>query len=176
MPVYSASAIVTIVTTAAELLRRARQRAGLTQHALALRAGVTQSVISAYEAGRREPSYAMLSRLVRSAGYILEPRLEPVAPEGALTIVRAHADELRGALSALGAVDIRVFGSVARGEDTESSDIDLLVDLDDDTGLFALLRMQSTAESILGRAVDIVPASGLKPDVAERVLNEAVPL
>lgn len=40
--------------------------------------------------------------------------------------------------------------------------------------MFALLRMQSEAESILGRPVDIVPISGLKPDAAERIIREAV--
>ena len=164
------------MTQAADLLRDARQRAGLTQHALAQRAGVTQSVISAYESGRREPSYAMLTRLVKSAGFDLKPHLEPALPENALAIVRAHADELRTALGALGAVDIRVFGSVARGDETETSDVDLLVDLETDAGLFALLRMQSAAEAILGRSVDVVPSSGLKPDVAEQVLREALPL
>ena len=164
------------MTQAAELLRDARQRAGLTQRALAQRAGITQSVISAYESGRREPSYATLTRLVRAAGFDLKPHLEPVLPENALAIVRAHADELRTALGALGAVEIRVFGSVARGDETETSDVDLLVDLETDAGLFALLRMQTAAEAILGRSVDVVPSSGLKPDVAEQVLREALPL
>ena len=164
------------MTQAAELLRDARQRAGLTQHALAQRAGVTQSVISAYESGRREPSYATLTRLVKSAGFELTPHLEPLLPENALAVVRSHAHELRSVLGALGAVDIRVFGSVARGDETATSDVDLLVDLEPDAGLFALLRMQTAAEAILGRPVDVAPASGLKPDVAERVLRESVPL
>ncbi|HKH07428.1 MAG TPA: helix-turn-helix domain-containing protein [Agromyces sp.] len=164
------------MATGAEVLREARERAGLTQQALAQRAGVTQSVISAYESRRREPSFATLSRLVKCAGFTLEPRLEPAPAASALTFVREHADELRTALGALGAVDIRVFGSVARGDETESSDVDLLVDLEADAGLFALLRMQSAAEAILGRSVDVAPSSGLKPDVAERVLREAVPL
>ena len=166
----------TIVTQAAELLRDARQRAGLTQRALAQRAGITQSVISAYESGRREPSYATLTRLVRAAGFDLKPHLEPALPENALAIVRAHADELRTALGAFGAVEIRVFGSVARGDETATSDVDLLVDLETDAGLFTLLRMQTAAEAILGRSVDVVPSSGLKPDVAEQVLREALPL
>lgn len=169
-------AIVAIVTSAADVIRKARERAGLTQQALAERAGVTQSVISAYESGRREPSYATLTRLVKSAGFTLEPHLEPLPATSALTVVRAHADELRTVLGALGAVDIRVFGSVARGDETEASDVDLLVDLETDAGLFALLRMQSAAEAILGRSVDVAPVSGLKPDVAERVLREAVSL
>ena len=164
------------MTTAAAVLRQARATARLTQRALAQRAGVTQSVISAYESGRREPSFATLTRLVKSAGFTLEPHLEPAPAPSALAIVREHADELRTTLGALGAVDIRVFGSVARGDETETSDVDLLVELETDAGLFALLRMQSAAEAILGRSVDVAPISGLKPDVAERVLREAVPL
>lgn len=93
-----------------------------------------------------------------------------------LTRVRARAADLRDALGPLGAREIRVFGSVARGDDTESSDIDLLVDVDPDVGMFALLRMQSEAESILGRRVDLIPRSGLKPEVADSALREAVPL
>ena len=69
-----------------------------------------------------------------------------------------------------------MFGSVARGEERPGSDVDLLVDLSDDVGAFALLRMRSEAEEILGRPVDIVPSAGLKADVAARVFAEAVPV
>jgi len=54
--------------SAAELLRFARQQSGLTQAALARLAGVTQSVISEYENGRREPSFAAVDRIVAAAG------------------------------------------------------------------------------------------------------------
>jgi uncharacterized protein len=164
------------VTHAAELLREARTRAGLTQRALAERAGVTQSVISAYEAGRREPSLATLQRFVRAAGSDLEIELTPAQVPSALETVRLHSHELRDALGELGAVDIRVFGSVARGDETEASDVDLLVELSEDVGLFSLLRMQSAAEAILGRPVDVVPLAGMKPDVAERALTESLPV
>lgn len=53
---------------AATVLRRARRRAELSQRALAARAGVDLSVLSAYESGTRQPSARMLSRLVRAAG------------------------------------------------------------------------------------------------------------
>ncbi|HEY6746335.1 MAG TPA: helix-turn-helix transcriptional regulator, partial [Mycobacteriales bacterium] len=62
---------------AGSVLRAARKAAGLTQAELARRAGVTQSVISAYEAGRREPSVATLSRLVDAAGATLRLHVEP---------------------------------------------------------------------------------------------------
>ena len=62
---------------AARLLRTARRRAGLTQAALAARAGVSQPVIAAYERGRREPSVPMLAKLVRAAGFDLDVALVP---------------------------------------------------------------------------------------------------
>lgn len=87
-----------------------------------------------------------------------------------------NAGRLLRVLSSLGARNVRLFGSVARGEDAAGSDIDLLVDIEPTVGLFALGRMRSEAERILGTTVDIVPADSLKPDVAERVLAEAIPL
>lgn len=164
------------MTTSSRLLRDARTRTGLTQNELAARAGVTQSVISAYESGRRQPALETLERLVSATGARLEVRVVAPRPGSALADVRRHRGRLRERLGALGAVDIRVFGSVARGEERPGSDVDLLVDLSDDVGAFALLRMRSEAEEILGRPVDIVPAEGLKADVAARVFAEAVPV
>ncbi|WP_394554535.1 nucleotidyltransferase family protein [Agromyces sp. MMS24-JH15] len=90
--------------------------------------------------------------------------------------VRAKRDELTTALGQLGGRNIRLFGSVARGEETDASDIDLLVDLDVGVGLFGLAGMESAAERILGVPVDVVPAADLKPDAEARILAEAVEL
>jgi transcriptional regulator with XRE-family HTH domain len=64
-------------TVAAGLLRLARIKAGLTQQALADRAGIDQQVVSAYETGRREPTLPTLMRLIEAAGYELRFGLEP---------------------------------------------------------------------------------------------------
>ncbi|QSB24026.1 helix-turn-helix domain-containing protein [Curtobacterium sp. 24E2] len=64
--------------SAAALIRDARDRAELTQVQLARRAGVTQSVISTYENGRREPSLAALQRMLRAAGFTTSIDLLPV--------------------------------------------------------------------------------------------------
>lgn len=163
------------MSRAAELLRLARRESGLTQAALAQLTGVPQSVISEYENGRREPSFGAVDRLLSAAGLVVE--VVPRAPEERmLSNVRSRAAQLRAALEPLGALDIRVFGSVARSEDTEGSDVDLLVDIAPNVGMFALLRMQREAEAILGRTVDLVPRSGLKPDVADSALREAIRL
>ena len=75
-----------------------------------------------------------------------------------------------------GAQNVRVFGSVARGEDTEDSDVDLLVDLADDVGLVGLIGLERELSQLLDRKVDVVPARALKPGVATSALTEAIPL
>lgn len=76
----------------------------------------------------------------------------------------------------MGASNLRVFGSVARGEDGPESDIDLLVDLAPKVSLIGLGQVQDAMESILGRRVDVVPASGLKASIRDKVLREAIRL
>ena len=126
--------------------------AGLSQLELARRAGVTQSVVSAYESGRRQPSLPMLAKLVKAAGSELELTLRPDAPRrrlgGALgRKLRSHRQELREAAVRYGVSNVRVFGSVARGEDTADSDIDLLVDLPLGASLFTYLATRSVFTS-----------------------------
>jgi predicted nucleotidyltransferase len=75
-----------------------------------------------------------------------------------------------------GACNIRVFGSVARGEDIPGSDVDLLVDFDPDRSLFDLVGLQLDLESLLDRRTDIVTEGGLSAYLRERVLAEARPL
>jgi hypothetical protein len=77
-------------------------------------------------------------------------------------------------LQRAGAHNARVFGSVARAEDTDNSDIDMLVDLDDTVGLVTLARLTRELAELLGTQVDVVPASTLKLGVCDRVLAEAI--
>lgn len=65
---------------AAQLLRRARGRAGLSTRELARRAGTSHATVIAYEAGRKSPTVDTLDRLLRAAGFEVEPHLVP-APE-----------------------------------------------------------------------------------------------
>lgn len=163
--------------TAAATIRGARARARLTQVQLAAKANVAQSVVSAYESSGREPSLETLRKLVAAAGFDLGVVLVPSLPTSSRRrTVEGNRSTLLRTLGALGATKVQLFGSVARGDDGPDSDIDLLVDVASDVGLFALGKMRSEAERILGSSVDIVPANSLKPDVAERVLAEAVSL
>lgn len=74
-----------------------------------------------------------------------------------------------------GASHVRLFGSVARGEEVEGSDVDLLVDLREGVTLFALARMRTELAGLLGTEVDVVSAAALLPRDAD-VLAEARPL
>ena len=71
---------------------------------------------------------------------------------------------------------IRVFGSVARGENDAASDIDFLVDLEPDSSLFDLSGLLIDLEAVLQTQVDVVTERGLRTRIRERVLREAVPL
>jgi predicted nucleotidyltransferase len=75
-----------------------------------------------------------------------------------------------------GAREVRVFGSVARGEADRESDIDFLVELEPGRSLLDLGGLQMELESLLGRRVDVVTARGLKARIRERVLQEAIPV
>lgn len=154
-------------------MRDARRRAELTQVQLAVRAGVTQSVISTYENGRREPSLAALQRLVEAAGFTTVIDLQPIAdPPPLRERVTASKRELTGIVHRFGGRNPRLFGSVARGEDGPTSDVDLMVDLRPGLGIFALMRMQDAAEQLLGVRVDLVDAAGMSDDI----VRDAVPL
>lgn len=164
------------------LLREARANAQLTQSELARRAGTTQSVISAYEAGHRQPALSTLAALVAAAGMELEVRVR--APRRGLDRltgpvgrrVRRKRRQVVAAAAAHGLTNVRVFGSVARGEDRPDSDVDLLADLPTEMGIFGLGRAREELERILSASVDLIPTGDLKPDVARRVDGESVAL
>jgi uncharacterized protein len=75
-----------------------------------------------------------------------------------------------------GARNVRVFGSVARGEADEQSDIDFLVDMEPGRSLLDLGGLLVDLQDLLGQNVDVVTERGLKPRIRESVLHEAVAL
>jgi uncharacterized protein len=93
-----------------------------------------------------------------------------------LTELRTRRDEILEVARARGATRIRVFGSVARGDATEASDIDFLVDLEPDRNLLDLGGLLMDLQDLLERDVDVVTERGLRPRVATRVLADAVEL
>jgi uncharacterized protein len=166
--------------SAGALLRRARTEAGMTQAELAARAGVTQSVISAYEAGHRQPALPTLAAIIEAAGFELVTGIRrPTRRLAGLTgpvgrLVRRRREDLVAAAARHGVTHLRVFGSVARGQDHPDSDLDLLADLPPGMSLFGLARIQAELEAIVGTTVDLIPAADLKPGVREHVEQDLV--
>ena len=72
--------------------------------------------------------------------------------------------------------EVRVFGSVARGENSAASDVDLLITTRPGCSLFDLGGLLEDLQDLLGCQVDLVTEDGLKPRLREHVLREAVPL
>ncbi|MCB7135089.1 nucleotidyltransferase family protein [Cellulosimicrobium marinum] len=94
-----------------------------------------------------------------------------------MSTLRAHRREILAITRRHGASGVRVFGSVARGDDGPDSDVDILVDLDvHRRGLFPVADMSDELSVLLGERVDVVPVDALAPHVAESALATAVPL
>ena len=148
---------------APELLRAARDDAGLAQRALAERAGVKQANIAEIERGRRSVSADLLARLLAAADY------RPAIP------TERHATEIKRLGERLGLSNIRVFGSVARGEDHYDSDLDLLVDIAPGASTLRAYAFPSLVEELIGFPVDMVIDEGDSPYLAH-IRAEAVPL
>lgn len=85
-------------------------------------------------------------------------------------------EEILGIASRYGARDVRVFGSVARGEADQESDVDFLVELEAGRSLLDLGGLQMELEELLGCKVDVVTESGLYWLLRRRILKEAQPL
>ncbi len=90
--------------------------------------------------------------------------------------VRELQVELRAALDRRGATNVRIVGSVARGEDTEESDLDVLVDLPLGTSLFDQAGLMLDLQELLGRRVDVLTPGALDQRMAAAINADAVPL
>lgn len=145
-------------------IRAERKAAGMSQSQLALAARVSQPNLSAYENGRRVPSPEVLERLRRALRGRPSARLEH------------HREAIRRAVAEHHASDPRVFGSVARGDDAEGSDIDILVDFTEDASLLDEVGLRLALHDLLRVKVDVIAADTLRGEIRARVLREAVPV
>ncbi|MDP3000498.1 MAG: nucleotidyltransferase family protein [Bryobacterales bacterium] len=93
-----------------------------------------------------------------------------------LESLREHKDEILRVAEKHGARNVRVFGSVARGDAKESSDLDLLVEWEPGRSLFDHARLKLDLEEMLGRRVDIGTERSLSAYIRQQVLQEAAPL
>lgn len=155
---------------AATLLAAARGRRGVTQRELARTAGVAQSTVAAIESGRRQPSVAMLERLLDAAGFSLETRLvNTIRPS---VLLEHHREALGEVLARFPVTQVWVFGSVARGDDRPDSDLDLLVELEPDASVIDIIGLDEELSAVLGCPVDVITTSELESnDLLRRGVN-----
>ncbi len=123
--------------------------------------GVTQSHI-AQLIGRSQPE---VSRLL--SFHVTSPLARNV---------RRNAHQIRQLVAEAGGARVRVFGSVAVGEDRRGSDVDLLFVMSKPLSLMQLGRLEQQVADLLNAPVDSVPESALRPDLREQVCSEAVSL
>ncbi len=90
--------------------------------------------------------------------------------------IRDGRQDIARIATAHGARNVRVFGSVGRGEAETSSDLDLLVDMSAGRSLFDLVALSDELEDVLGIEVDVVTEGGISPYLRDRILAEAVAL
>lgn len=93
-----------------------------------------------------------------------------------LDLLKAKRETILELAARHGAHNVRVFGSVARGEAGPDSDVDLLIDLDRNRSLFDQLELKQEIEDLLGRKVDLVTEQSIYWLLRRRILKEAVPL
>lgn len=170
------------------VISQIRNEAGLSQAELGRLARTSQSAVARYESGATVPSLPTLERLFAACGRRLELNAATdVSSQSASASVRGRLGtgaralrEKRKPLMAAarrhGLRDVRVFGSVARGDEGPASDIDVLVSLPRDRTLLDLISFQQEAQKILGSPVDVATLDMLKPRVRQQAEAEALRL
>lgn len=150
----------------------------MSQVELARRARTSQPAVAAYESGAKIPTVATLERLLRAAGADLTASPARVGKRtGRLRrLLHERRDEILQLAARHHSGNIRVFGSVARGEETDRSDIDLLVDVEPGRSLLDQVRLRRAVSELLGVEVDVVVSSGLRERDWEAILKEAIPI
>ena len=90
-------------------------------------------------------------------------------------VIEQYREEIKALAQKNGLANVRVFGSMARGDDSPASDIDLLVDLQPDfPDGFALIRMKDDVEDLTGRNADVGAESSLRSFIKDKILKECI--
>ena len=95
---------------------------------------------------------------------------------GIKELLESRRNEILNLAARYGAKNLRVFGSVARGEGVPGSDLDLLVDMEKGRNLLDLVGFWQDLEELLGCHVDVITEGGISPYLRERIYAEALPL
>jgi predicted nucleotidyltransferase/DNA-binding XRE family transcriptional regulator len=166
------------------LIRQARLDAGLTQSELSVLAKTSQPAVARYEQGSVAPTLPTLERLMEACGRRVVISTTPAddtirspsrrTPD--MRLLRNRRQRLLAAAARCGTREIRLFGSVSRGEQHPGSDIDLLVELEPGRTLLDLAAFRRQASEILGVPVDVATPDMLKQRVRAEALAQATPL
>jgi predicted nucleotidyltransferase len=96
------------------------------------------------------------------------------------TTIRQRLQDLRLDVLAVarrhGASNLRIYGSIAKGQEHNGSDLDLLVDLAADQTLLGLIQLRQELEDLLGCPVDVTEAETLHPLIRSKILGQSLPL
>ncbi len=156
-------------------LDRARRARGETKAEVARGAGLGEPAVRRLFSGRHaNPTVKTLEAVAEHLGLRLALESQPGPPiTPTLAELKDRVDVIERIVSAHGGGNVRVFGSVARGDARSGSDIDLLVDVKPGTGLLELGAMEDDLEQALGCRVDVVTAGHGR---MQHIHDEAVPL
>lgn len=102
--------------------------------------------------------------------------MSPASTHMDLPRLRDRRQEILRYASEHGARNVRVFGSMARGDTDAASDVDLLVEMESGRSLLDLVGLWQDLEDLLGTRVDLLSDGGVSPHLRERIYAEAVPL
>jgi predicted nucleotidyltransferase len=153
-------------------------------------------VVEAYRSARRDEEVARLRRVLALRAMVAEgmtqkqiaeglgisqpavsqqlkysPDLDELHPE---VLLEAAAPVLAAVVEAHGYTRLAAFGSVARGQARNDSDIDLIVEAPAGTSTFSFIRFRQLIERVLGREVDLISYAGLVPQIDDNIRREAV--
>ncbi len=158
-----------------EELDHTRRERGESKAEVARGAGLGEPAVRRLLSGRHaNPTVKTLEAIAEHLGLRLSLERQPRALTApTLAELRASAGEIRRIVEAHGGRNVRVFGSVARGEARPGSDVDLLVDVEPGTGLVELGAMEDELAQALERQVDVVTSAHGR---MRHILDEAVPL
>lgn len=124
-----------------------------------------------------EPASPSLASVVQAAlrRFLADPH--GTAPSTTvMQRVLANRAAIRKVAAGHGATNVRLFGSMARGESGPDSDVDLLVTLEPHRSLFDLARLRAELEEIVDAPVDVIAEKGLRGEARKAILAESIPL
>jgi len=90
--------------------------------------------------------------------------------------IKSKREEILDIARKYGATNLRVFGSMARGEESPKSDLDIIVEMEKGSSLLDIISIKQDIEELLGRKVDVVTEASISPYIRNNVLREAVNL